>query len=45
MSHVRGTIETLTKILKENGCSKIRAEIFRQAKFNQDEAVSYLACH
>lgn len=40
MAHVRETIELLTHILNENGCSKLKAEIFRLAKFDKDEAVS-----
>jgi len=40
MAQVRETIELLTKLLRGNGTSKIKAEIFRLAKFNNDEAVS-----
>lgn len=39
MAQVRETIELLTHILNENGCSKLKAEIFRLAKFDKDEAV------
>ncbi|XP_069116586.1 tubulin epsilon and delta complex protein 1-like [Argopecten irradians] len=38
MSQVRETIELLTKLLRRNGTSKIKAEVFRLAKFNSDEA-------
>ncbi len=41
MAQIRGTIELLTKILKANGASKLKAESFRQAKFNGKEAVSF----
>ena len=40
MSNVRTTIELLLKLLRENGTLKLKAEIFRLAKFNEDEAVS-----
>ena len=39
MAQTRNTIELLTKILEENGTSKIRAETFRLAKFNDKDAV------
>ena len=39
-AQIRNTIELLTSILCENGTTKIRAETFRQAKFDQEEAVS-----
>ena len=39
MSQVRDVIELLTKVLKSNGTTKIKAEIFRLAKFDKDEAV------
>ena len=39
MAQIRGTIELLSRILKCNGTSKIKAETFRQAKFNGKEAV------
>ena len=39
MAQTRKTIELLTKILEENGTSKIKAEMFRLAKFNHKEAV------
>lgn len=39
MAQVRETIELLNHILNENGCSKLKAEIFRLAKFDKDEAV------
>ncbi|KAK3588755.1 hypothetical protein CHS0354_024237 [Potamilus streckersoni] len=39
MAQVREVIELLTKILRENGTTKIKAEIFRLAKFDKDEAV------
>jgi hypothetical protein len=39
MAQVRVTIELLTNILNESGCSKLKAEIFRLAKFDKDEAV------
>lgn len=39
MAQVRETIELLTHILNENGCSELKAEIFRLAKFDKDEAV------
>ncbi|XP_033734862.1 tubulin epsilon and delta complex protein 1-like [Pecten maximus] len=38
MSQVRETIELLTKLLRRNGTSKVKAEVFRLAKFNSDEA-------
>lgn len=40
MAQIRNTIELLTKILRENGTSKVKAETFRLAKFNEDDAVS-----
>lgn len=42
MAQVRETIELLTHILNENGCSKLNAEIFRLAKFDKDEAALVL---
>lgn len=42
MAQVRETIELLTHILNENGCSKLKAEIFRLAKFDKDEAALVL---
>ena len=39
MAQIRGTIELLSRILRSNGASKIKAETFRQAKFNGKEAV------
>ena len=42
MAQIRTTIELLTNIFKENGCSKVKAEIFRLAKFNSNEAVNKL---
>ncbi|KAK3092916.1 hypothetical protein FSP39_008842 [Pinctada imbricata] len=38
MAQVRETIELLTNLLTENGTSKTKAELFRLAKFNKDEA-------
>lgn len=38
MAQVRDTIELLVKILKGNGTSRIKAESFRLAKFNNDTA-------
>ncbi|XP_048734695.1 tubulin epsilon and delta complex protein 1-like [Ostrea edulis] len=38
MAQVRVTIELLTNILNESGCSKLKAEIFRLSKFDKDEA-------
>ena len=43
MAQIRGTIELLAKILKENGESTVKAETFRLAKFNDKEAVSFTA--
>lgn len=40
MAQIRQTIDLLSKILKENGACKVKAEIFRLAKFNEEEAVS-----
>lgn len=40
MAQVRETIELLVKVLRGNGTSKIKAESFRLAKFNNDTAVS-----
>ena len=37
-------IELLSRIIKSNGASKVKAETFRQAKFNGREAVSFLFC-
>ena len=42
MAQIRSTIELLATILKENGATKVKAEIFRLAKFNDNSAVSYL---
>ncbi|ELT99332.1 hypothetical protein CAPTEDRAFT_222625 [Capitella teleta] len=42
MSQIRNTIELLTKILRENGTSKVKAETFRLAKFNDDNAVAVM---
>jgi hypothetical protein len=39
MAQVRDTIELLVKVLNGNGVSKIKAESFRLAKFNNDTAV------
>ncbi len=41
MAQIRQTIELLTKTLNENGTCKVRAEVFRAAKFDQDDAVSF----
>ncbi|KAJ8309115.1 hypothetical protein KUTeg_013989 [Tegillarca granosa] len=38
MAQVKETIELLTKVLNRNGTSKIKAEIFRLAKFNDEDA-------
>ena len=38
-AQIRSTIELLASILRENGTTKVRAETFRQAKFDQEEAV------
>ena len=38
---MRETIDLLTKVLKGNGTSKIKAETFRLAKFDKPEAVSF----
>ena len=40
MSQVKETIDLLTRVLRGNGTSKIKAETFRLAKFDKDEAVS-----
>ncbi|ESO86149.1 hypothetical protein LOTGIDRAFT_235524 [Lottia gigantea] len=42
MNSVRETIQLLAQIFIENGTSDISAEIFRQAKFNKNEAVRVL---
>ena len=42
MAQIRGTIDLFTKILRENGASRIKSEVFRQAKFNQEDAVCFL---
>lgn len=42
MAHVRETIDLLTKVLRSNGTSKIKAEVFRLAKFDKNEAVGPL---
>ena len=36
---MKETIDLLTRVLRGNGTSKIKAEIFRLAKFDKDEAV------
>ena len=41
MAQIRGTIELLSRITRENGASKVKAETFRQAKFNGKEAVRF----
>lgn len=38
-SNIRGTIEILSNILRENGSTRVRAEAFRLAKFDQEDAV------
>jgi len=40
MDRLRETIELLSKLLYENASLKVRAEVFRAAKFNNVEAVS-----
>jgi len=40
MAQIRGTIELLTRILFDNGTQKVKAEIFRSAKFNGLDGVS-----
>lgn len=42
MSQVKETIDLLTRVLRGNGTSKIKAETFRLAKFDKDEAVPAL---
>lgn len=42
MSQVKETIDLLTKVLRGNGTSKIKAETFRLAKFDKDEAAQPL---
>lgn len=42
MSQVKETIDLLTRVLRGNGTSKIKAEIFRLAKFDKDEAAQPL---
>ena len=44
MANIRATLELLVRILKENGTFKIKAETFRQSKFNEDGAVSLIKC-
>ena len=39
MSQVRETINLLTIIFDQIGCTKIKAESFRLAKFNNDDVV------
>ena len=43
MAQIKQTVELLTRILRCNGFSRIRSEIFRQAKFDQPEAVGFSA--
>ncbi|XP_023931041.1 uncharacterized protein C14orf80 homolog [Lingula anatina] len=40
MAQIRDTIELLTKVLKDNGTHNLKAETFRLAKFDNDDAVS-----
>jgi hypothetical protein len=42
MAQIRQTIELLCKVLRDNGTSLLKAETFRLAKFNNDDAVSKL---
>jgi len=42
MDRLREAIELLSKLLYENASLKIRAEVFRAAKFNNVEAVGLL---
>jgi len=39
MDRLRETVELLSKLLYENASLKVRAEVFRAAKFNNVEAV------
>ena len=40
MAQIKETVELLTKILRHNGMSKVKSEVFRQSKFDKNEAVS-----
>lgn len=40
MAQIKETIELLARILRYNGMSKIKSEVFRQAKFDKPEVVS-----
>ncbi|CAH1791815.1 unnamed protein product [Owenia fusiformis] len=42
MANIRETIELLTRVLKDNGTRKIKAEVFRLAKFDNEAAVEPL---
>jgi len=42
MAQIKQTVELLTKILRSNGLSKVKAEVFRKAKLDSDDAVSQL---
>ena len=39
MDRLRETVELLSKLLYENASLKVKAEVFRAAKFNNVEAV------
>ncbi|XP_067947857.1 tubulin epsilon and delta complex protein 1-like [Watersipora subatra] len=40
MAQIKETIELLTRVLRYNGMSKIKSEVFRQAKFDKPEATN-----
>ena len=40
MARIRNTIELLVNILQQNGLTELKAETFRLAKFDDDNAVS-----
>jgi len=44
MDRLREAVELLSKLLYENASLKIRAEVFRAAKFNSAEAVTVIRC-
>ena len=42
MAQIKATIELLLRILRENGTTKVAAETFRQAKFDNGDAVWFM---
>lgn len=43
MAQIKETVELLCKILKENGTSPVKSEIFRLSKFNNSHVVSVIS--